>query len=216
VWAAARAKYTPNANGLPEDQWTALRVVIDAWRSARPNIVQFWRDLEDAALAAVRCPGKTFEVGGGDRPSLMFKKAGSFLWLRLPSGRALCYPYPRIEQRKMPWTDDNGDPVYKAQMVYKGVDAYTRKWGDCWVYGGLLAENVTQAVARDLLAEAMVRVEAAGYPVVLHVHDEIVAETPFDLGSLSEFVMLMTTIPTWAEGCPVAADGWEGTRYKKA
>jgi DNA polymerase len=250
VWKAASDKYVvTRALGLNQDQWAALRIVVDAWRAAHPAIKQFWFDLQDAALKAVQTPGETVHLGDdGDRPLLQFKKQGSFLWLRLPSGRALCYPYPRVQMSDMPWdradpewtaceTEDEAkhlfgdkvvrfDPEQKRVLAYvpdqrpgvvcKGVDAYTRKWGDCHLYGGLLAENVTQAVARDLLAEAMVRCEAAGYEAVLHVHDELVVEVPEGFGSLEEFTALMETVPAWAEGCPVAADGWQGNRYRKA
>lgn len=205
-WDRQSLKYETGANGLPEDQWTTLRIVIDSWRGAHPAIVQFWWDLEKAAIEAVRYPGRAVPVADG---KIIFKKSGSFLWCRLPSGRALCYPYPRVEARMMPWGAE------KFALVCKGVDAYTRKWGDCWLYGGLLAENVTQAAARDLLREAILRCEAAGYGTVLHCHDENVAETDEGFGSLSEFERLMEVVPAWATGCPIAADGWEGTRYRK-
>ncbi len=205
-WNESREKYQTGANGLPEDQWTALRIVIDAWRDAHPNIRQLWYDLERAAIEAIRHPGRSVPVADG---KLVFKKAGSFLWLRLPSGRALCYPYPRVELTTTAWGAE------RAAVVCKGVNAYTHKWGDCWLYGGLLAENATQAAARDLLAEAIDRCEEAGYQSVLHCHDENVAEVREDFGELSEFVRLMEILPDWAVGCPVAADGWEGTRYRK-
>jgi DNA polymerase len=96
------------------------------------------------------------------------------------------------------------------------VNSFTRKFEDSNPYGGLLAENATQAVARDILAEAIVRCETEGYPVVMHVHDEVVCETKESFGSLSEFVELMETRPKWAQDCPIAAEGWEGFRYRKA
>jgi DNA polymerase len=210
VWAEASEKYeTGRKQGLDKDPWVALRVVIDAWRAAHPRIKQLWYDLEDAAIAAVRKPGEIFMVGGGDR-QLAFKKQGSFLWLRLPSGRLLCYPYPRVELKTTPWGAE------KQVLVTKGVNSFTRKFEDSNPYGGLLAENATQAVARDILAEAIVRCETEGYPVVMHVHDEVVCETKESFGSLSEFVELMETRPKWAQDCPIAAEGWEGFRYRKA
>lgn len=175
-----------------------------AWRDAHPAIVQFWWDLDRAAQQAVQAPGIVYRVG-----ALAFRRAGSFLFLRLPSGRTLCYPYPRVADREVPWGGT------RPAVVYKGVDSYTRRWQDCWAYGGLWAENVTQAVARDVMAEAMGRVEAAGYPVVLTVHDEVVSEINCDFGSLSEFEALMVELPSWADGLPVAAKAWSAERYRK-
>jgi DNA polymerase len=205
VWEEAAAKFN-GSFGLSLDQWTALRVVIDGWRAAHPRIYRFWFDLEDAAAEAVSNPGKTVCVG-----RLAFKKAGSFLFLRLPSGRCLVYPYPRIETTKTPWGAE------KDVVIYKGTDSRTSRklWGDIYTYGGLFAENVTQAVARDLLAEAMPRVEKAGYAIVATVHDEIVSEVKKSFGSVDEFEQLMAELPPWADGLPVAAAGWEGKRYRK-
>jgi DNA polymerase len=205
-WDEVAAKHNGNGFGLTLDQWTGLRIVIDRWRQAHSKIYRFWFDLEDAAVEAVANPGRRVVCG-----RLQFKKAGSFLFLRLPSGRCLVYPYPRLEETTTPWG------AKKQTVVYKGIDSRTQRkvWGDIYTYGGLWAENVTQAVARDLLAEAMIRVEEHGYEIVLHVHDEIVAEVPSDFGSVEEFEELMSELPEWADGCPVAAEGWQGKRYRK-
>lgn len=184
--------------------------IVKAWRTANPAIKQYWWDLESACFDAVSSPGSLMTCRG-----VKFKVVGSFLWLQLPSGRALCYPYPTIQWKEMPWTDDDGRPVRKQVVAYKGVNSYTRKWETIYTYGGKLAENITQAVARDVMAEAMVRVEAAGYPVILTVHDEIVSEAPSDFGSLAEFERLMTVLPDWATGLPVAVGGFKAERYRK-
>lgn len=176
-----------------------------AWREAHPNIVSYWYELERAAVAAVQSPGKVSQAG-----KIQFRTAGSFCFMRLPSGRAICYPYPRISDVMTPWGKR------KPTFTYKGVDAYTRKWCDQHAHGGVLFNNVVQGTARDIEAEAMVRIEGAGYPNVLSVHDEVVAEPNNGVGSVAEFSALMTKLPSWAEGLPVAANAWEGPRYKKA
>jgi DNA polymerase len=188
---------------LSERAWIAAELIKLAWRDANPMIVQYWYDLENAAINAVENPGKQFKVG-----HITYAVSGSFLWCRLPSGRALCYPYPRIKQVEVPWGE-------KKAVVYKCVDGYTRKWGDKSFYGGLGCENITQAVARDLMAEAMLRVDAAGYKPIITIHDEVVCEVPKGFGSMDEFKALMVEVPNWAAGCPVAADGWMGKRYRK-
>lgn len=190
------------------DSWIAAELIKLAWRDENPQIVQFWYDLEEAATLAVKNPGKQYDVGGGDRPVISYRVSGSFLFCRLPSGRAICYPYPRIKTVKVPWGE-------KEAIVYKAIDSYTRKWGDKAFYGGLAAENITQGVARDLMAEAMLRVEAEGYEITITIHDEEVSETDEDFGSLEEFESLMAQTPKWAKGCPVKAEGWRGKRYRK-
>lgn len=200
-----------------------------AWREAHPNVVQWWYDLEQAAKDAIANPGTTFYAG-----RIAFRKAGTFLYMRLPGGRAICYPYPCMKRKLMPWTTDGallrvdvdpetGEetrvyeqlPVWKDSICYKGVDQFTRQWSDQFAHGGLLANNAVQGTARDVEAEAIVRVEAAGYPVVLSVHDEVVSETPEDFGSLDEFKQLMATLPEWAEGLPLAVSGFKARRYQK-
>jgi DNA polymerase len=98
----------------------------------------------------------------------------------------------------------------KPSVEFSGVDGYTHQWGRMRLYGGLIVENIVQAVSRDLMAEAMLRVEAAGYGTpVLSVHDEIVCEIPEGFGSLEEFESIMRQLPAWGEGCPVATEGWQ-------
>lgn len=180
------------------------------WRAKHPKIKAFWYQLEDAAIDAVRNPGTVYKAG-----RILFRMAGSFLWCRLPSGRSLCYPYPSIKDKKAPWKDRDGNDVFKPALHFWGVDPLTKQWCEQDTYGGSLAENVTQAVARDVMANGMRNLDAKGYPVVMHVHDEMVAEVPEGFGSVAEFESLMCAPASWMTGLPVVAEGWAGTRYRK-
>lgn len=175
-----------------------------AWRNENPNIKRFWYDLDEAAVEAVAHPGRTVQCG-----PVAFKVVGSFLWLKLPSGRCLCYCYPRLNPELTPWG------ATKEVVHYKGVNSYTRKWEDISTYGGKIAENVTQAVARDILAEGMLRLEENNYPVILSVHDEAVSEVDAGYGSAREYEGIMCELPGWARGLPVAASGFCANRYQK-
>jgi len=154
----------------------------------------------------VQQPGGTFTAGA--RP-VKFKKSGSFLFCLLPSGRVLTYPYPEVKDVETPWG------AMKPQLSYMGTDALTKAWTRIETYGGKLVENIIQAICRDLLAEAIVRLETAGYFVVMHVHDEIVCEVKDTFGSLGEMEKLMSFKSQWATGMPVAVEGWRGKRYRK-
>ena len=181
-----------------------------AWREAHPNIVKYWYSLEDAAISAVRHPGSRFGTWTGNQ-RVEFLVKGSFLFCKLPSGRVLTYPYPKLKPIMTPWGED------KEQIHYMSVDGKTKKWQETHTYGGKLAENVTQAVSRDILADAMLRVEAHGYPIVMHVHDEIVCEvlTCGPNMDLPLFEKCVAHVPAWASGLPIAVEGWRGVRYRK-
>jgi DNA polymerase len=190
----------------PEDDSSSeadKRRYQQTWRSLHPATVQFWYGIDRAAIAAINKPG----------PNSTYKRFtlaydGTFLRILLPSGRALSYPFPRLETGKF------------GHLMATFKDNAAGKWIDCrygqGAYGGLWTENVVQAVSRDLLAAAMQRLEAAGYPIVLHVHDEIVAEAPIEFGSMEEFQRVITTLPDWAEGLPIAAKVRNGQRFAKS
>jgi DNA polymerase len=172
------------------------------WRAAHPKIKKFWHEVDVAAWRAVRERGHVIRCG-----PIAFKCEGAYLFLKLPSSRKLAYPFPRI------LINDKQHEL----VVFK--DNAAGQWRDCrnggGAYGGLWTENIVSAISRDLLAAAMMRIEAAGYPIIMHVHDEIVAEIPEGFGSTAEFTKLMTTLPSWALGLPVAAKVWSRKRFCK-
>lgn len=187
------------------------------WRDANPSIVQFWYDVEEAAIRAIANPGKAISCG-----PVTYKVVGSFLWCRLPSGRALCYPYPKIYPVKTPWGQMKDAVTFKTvpnvsnrKKIVWDDPSNTSRWARISTYGGSLVENITQAVARDVLYEAQPRLEREGYPIILHVHDENVSEPEASHGSAREYEQIMCELPPWATGLPVAASGFEAERYRK-
>lgn len=205
AWATAADGWSAkNRYGLPQDEWTALRIVIDGWRGAHPEIVAYWDALDAAAMRAVRSPGEKQTVGGA-----AFVYVGNILWCRLPSGRLLAYVDARLREVETPWGGT------RLAVTYMGVDSVTRRWSRHKAYGGHWAENITQAVARDIMADAMLRVEARGWPVVLTVHDEIVCEVPAGSVDAETFGEEVRLLPPWASGLPVTAEGVVGFRYGK-
>jgi DNA polymerase len=179
--------------GTDVDEATALKV-RDDWRASNKPIVSLWHEVEEAALRAVAY-GNREATRCGD-----FMVIDGDLLFKLPSGRVLSFPKAQLRG---------------ARLVYQGNNNHTHRWGTIEAYGGSLVQSITQAIARDLLAAAVVRVEEAGYPVVLTVHDEIVSDAPAGHGSLEEFEALMCQLPAWAEGLPVSAEGYVSLRYRK-
>jgi len=189
---------------MAEHDWIAAEIVKRAWRAEHPATVAFWADIEEAAVRAVRSPGATLTLG-----RLKLRMSGSFLFMQLPSGRTLCYPYPKVEQKTTPWGSR------KELVTFFGQDTVTRKWGRTSTYGGKLTENAVQAIARDLLAEALLRLDEHDIETVLHVHDEAVFYADDDVESCGEVCRIMEILPEWATGLPVVAEGWVGERYRK-
>ena len=169
------------------------------WRWPHRATTQFWKDLRRAAVQAVYT-GERINLGN----KLSFSMENGTLRMTLPSGRTLAYPEARLGPGKFEGT---------REVYFK--DNARGAWKDQDSWYGTLVENAVQATARDLLAAAMLRLEAAGYPVVLHVHDEVVCEVPEGFGSVEEFERLMTELPEWASGLPIAAKVRRGKRYAK-
>lgn len=181
--------------GVPEEE---LQGLINDWRNANPHIVKLWTEVGNAAMKAIK--EKTIVTLG----KLVFMYERGILFIRLPSGRRLSYIKPRIGTNRF-----GGDSI-----TYMGVGA-SKKWERLETFGGKLVENIVQAIARDLLASAMINVANAGYNIVFHVHDEIIAEVPDGQGSVDEMCMLMSINPDWADGIPLSADGYECEYYRK-
>jgi len=182
---------------LPENVWRVCDGFKRLWRRAHPETVAWWKEVEDAARAAILNPGNVFNAR-----SIRFAAQGAWLRMLLPSGRSLCYPSPRV--------DDNG------VISYMGVNQFSRKWSRIKTYSGKLVENAIQGIARDVLAGNMPLMEACGYEIVLSIHDEVITETPdtkdFSVAGLSA---ILAHTPPWAKGFPLAAAGFETYRYKK-
>lgn len=176
---------------------------VKAYREKYKKVVEYWYKVEKAAIRAVQFG--TLEVVNNIR----FKKVGRWLYIKLPSGRKLAYYKPHLKEVTTSWG------AVKTQLRYYAVDSTTKKFTRHSTYGGKLVENIVQAVARDIMAEAMIRLEKKNYPIVMSIHDELIIEKINGLGSMKEFTDIMTEIPKWAVGCPIKVEGWEGKRYKK-
>ena len=197
---------------ISKKEWLASELAKVFWRAANQDIVSYWSKIETAAIRAVESPGEAFCVDEDEKlPPIWFGMSGTFLLCKLPSKRVLCYPYPVVSLMNTDWGGK------KPTLTYKSEDSTTRKWVRCKTYGGSLTENVVQAAARDLLAEAMIRVDEHGHLIVMHVHDEIVTESTTEnpKRNLEELISIIEQEPAWASGLPITAEGWYGRRYRK-
>lgn len=211
TWARAEKRYEEclergdtGTDVLTWQQWMASEVTKVLWRRRHPATAALWKGLEEAAFDAVVSPGQVYGYNGCD-----FIVRRGFLWMRLPSERCLAYGAPKVQDRKQPWGDT------KATVTCLGVNSTTKKWERYPLYGGLLTENAVQAIARDLMANGMLKAEEAGYPIILTVHDEAAAEVEEGFGSVKEFEDLLCDLPDWATGIPLVAEGYEARRYRK-
>ncbi len=223
IWDEARGmlewtkKKRRSTFGLSDRAFMVCDSFKRAWRYGHPAVTALWPDLAYAVRKAIDQPGITIDIADADfqrearasfdakvyrRPKLLVRRDKTWLRIRLPSGRYLCYPSPEVDA--------------SGQISYMGVNQYSRKWSRIKTYGGKLSENITQAVSRDVMGANMPAIEAAGYQIITTVHDEIPTETP-DLPEFSheELAALMARNPSWAPGLPLAAAGFESYRYKK-
>lgn len=198
---ARRYKRT-DTYGLSLNHWTAFRYVVEGWRRSNPRIVRTWWMLQDVVLQAVGAPGVMLEVLEG-KVRVYCTHNQRFLYIYLPSGRAISYFNPRI-------TEDGG----RQGVCYLGRSGDGNR-RDVALYGGMIWENIIQGMCCDLLINGILNCEAAGYPVVLHVHDEVVVEIPEGQGDVKEVQALLTSVPQWAAGFPLVSKAWRDKRYVK-
>jgi DNA polymerase len=205
-WAIAQI----NSLDISELEWIACETVKLAWRARHPATVQFWKDIQEAAIAATRNPGTVYPCGRLQVLARNSKAGHLWLYIKLPSGKYLTYFEPRVSP------GDYGDSLTYMTLASEDGKTSSRAWCRTYTHGGKLTGNVCQTLAGDLLKENMPAIEAAGYQIVLSVHDEIVAEAPdtpeYNADHLSA---LLATNPDWADGLPLAAAGFETYRYAK-
>lgn len=185
-----------------------VKGLVDDWRKANPHTVNLWYDMENAALEVITYGGSVMVRNLVLSREYDIKQGTNCMTIRLPSGRKLYYVNPTLTENR--W----GNP----SISYYGVDQQSKKWKTIETYGGKLTENCVQAIARDCLAEAIENLEAAGFPIVFHVHDEVVIDIPRfadDKTMLQQVKDIMTRPISWASGLPLGADGWVGTFFKK-
>ena len=196
AWHREKRRDPPADLGLSDKAWLVCESFKLGWRSAHKAISSYWDELRAAAVQAIEFPEQTITVG-----HLKVRRDGNWLRIGLPSGSVMCYPSPQI---------------LDGSITYMGVNQYSRKWARLKTYGGKLFENVCQSVARDVMAHNMPAIEAAGYEIVLTLHDEVICEAPdSDDFNPEHLAGLLATNPPWAPDMPLAAAGFETYRYKK-
>lgn len=187
--------------GLPERTWVVCQALVLLWRAAHPCIVAFWEALDIAIKGAIRAPGKVFRAG--DRISV--DRKGNWLRIKLPSGRYLNYPAPRVKT----------DGRYSSRS-FIGVDPYTKQWGRIPTYSGKDAENVVQGGCADIIMDGLLAADVEGYNPVLSVHDEAITEPPDeDRYNDADLSRLLVASSSWTKGLPLAAKGKVSYRYSK-
>lgn len=220
VWAATAKAYRARFScGLEQSVWTGIKVVVNAWRQRHPKIVQSWWDRQDAAIEAVSMPGTiTFCCEGRIR----YLAQNGFLFCMLPSGRVMSYPQPEIV--RVPYIKEEKQEIDGIEVIVE-VEAYKNavqvwgltqnQWAPYTLYGGIQCENDTQAFARDICFDGAKDIDAAGYNLIFHCHDELLSEDDPSFGSSDELKSLLSKSRSYAPGLPLAAAAWEDSRYVK-
>lgn len=184
--------------GLSDRAFVVCDVFKRLWRAAHPRTASFWGELEAAVRQAINNRGNTFTVR-----KLKVRRDAAWLRIVLPSGRSLCYPSPRVDSET-------------GEISYMGQNQYSRKWDRIKTYGGKLTENVNQAMSRDVMYHSMPYIEAAGYEILLSVHDEVITEVDdTERFTVTSLAGIMSRTNEWSQGLPLAAAGFETYRYRK-
>ena len=180
---------------------------VDNYRASYVNVKTLWAQCESAAIQAVENPGTPFAAGS----KIILKVAKNALWMKLPSGRLICWQRPELELLTTPWGSQ------KLGVTVHSQSTYTRQWTRNALIGSSIFQSAVQGTARDCLAFAMLNLEKAGYDVINCIHDEVLllVEEQNGESALADVVNIMTTPPTWAPDFPLAAEGWYGKRYRK-
>jgi DNA polymerase len=179
---------------------------VNAYRLAYSKVKNCWYNCHDKAMQAINNPSETFELG-----KLLFKYANDALWMRLPSGRFICWRDPKIEAQLTPWGEMRDGVTVRSQ------NTFTRKWGRNALIGSSIFQSAVQGTARDVLAECSLLLEKEGFEIINLVHDEALLLAYEDKADivLKQVLQIMTTAPTWAKDFPLAAEGWVDKRYRK-
>lgn len=180
------------------------KFAVRQYRQTFPAVPVFWRTIEKAAIEAVRRPGRRVRFPHG-----AFVYENKYLWMVLPSGRKIAYREPQIAMRMSDWGE-------QETLEFWAVNSRTKKWNLERTWGGVLFENLTQGVSRDLLIYALPRLERRGYQTLFTVHDEVVSEREKGRGSLEEFIQILCERPAWGdEKLLLEAKGYVNERYRK-
>jgi DNA polymerase len=203
------------AQTLGHDAWFSAELIKIGWRARHPGICGNWKAVERAAYAAVESAGSVIEPDG--IPAIRYLVRHGYLWCRLPSGRCLAYANPQIRDVEVPWADKTLEPAKREKqsaVTVRGIGA-NNQWIRYPLNRSILYNHLVQSSARDILVHGMLNAEAAGFPIVLHTHDEAAAEVPRGSRTVKEFEDIMSVLPEWASGLPITASGWAGKRYRK-
>jgi DNA polymerase len=187
--------------GITED---LAKKAVQVYRETHHKVTQAWYNIERAAILAVQNVGKSYKVH-----KVEYHVEGGFLWCKLPSGRRLAYYQPLVKTKDTPW----GEP--KACLHYEAVNSQTRKSELVHTYGGSLVENICQAISADVMRSGVLNATAAGFTYLFDVHDELVSEAKTGTKNIDDFIRCLTTLPAWASGLPVKAEGWSDFRFRK-